>query len=116
MPAESPRSQTPLAADPAELDTCALAIRAVALLAPVAIVGVLAWSYFRSFDQLMLAMDRKSALGVCWSASGVRPLCDFANHCYPQGLALAKGPGMVPGFYYSAFFAVLSIKAQSAWE
>ena len=70
------------------------------------VVALLAWIYFRSYDAFMLALDRASALGPCHDANGVRPLCDFANHYYPQGLALAKAPVVVHGFYYSAFFAV----------
>lgn len=106
MPADPTRTQPQPAVVATEIHSRGLALPAIALLAPVAIVGLLAWSYFRSFDQLMLALDRKSALGVCWSPTGVRPLCDFANHYYPQGLALAKAPVVIPGFYYSAFFAV----------
>jgi hypothetical protein len=79
----------------------------IALLAPVLLAAALAWLAFGSFDQLMLALDRASALGPCHGPDGAKPLCDFANHYYPQGQALSVAPVVVPGFYYSAFFAVL---------
>jgi hypothetical protein len=77
-----------------------------ALLAPVLLVALLAWLGFGSYDQLMMALDRGSARGPCHGPDGVKPLCDFANHYYPQGLALAQAPGVVHGFYYSGFFAI----------
>ena len=80
--------------------------RLVALLAPGLLVAGLAWRYFDSYDQLLLALDRASALGPCHGPEGARPLCDFANHYYPQGRALADAPVALPGFFYSAFFAL----------
>ena len=77
-----------------------------ALLAPVLIVALLTWLAFGSYDQLMTALDRGSARGPCLGPDGVKPLCDFANHYYPQGRALANTPGVVSGFYYTAFFAL----------
>jgi alpha-1,2-mannosyltransferase len=77
-----------------------------AALVSVVLVATLTWIRFGSYDHLMLTLDRASALGPCHGPDGARPLCDFANHYYPQGQALASRAEAVPGFYYSAFFAV----------
>jgi hypothetical protein len=81
-------------------------LRLAALLGPALVVALLAYATFGSFDRLLLALDRASALGPCHGPDGARPLCDFANHYYPQGQALAHTPVAVPGFFYSAFFAL----------
>jgi hypothetical protein len=70
-----------------------------ALLAPVVLA---AWPSFGSYARFMVALDPGSAVTTCSTSDGVKPLCDFANHYYPQGRALM----IVHGFYYSAFFAV----------
>jgi hypothetical protein len=81
-------------------------LRVVALLAPALLVALVAWLGFGSYEQLMLALDRASAQGPCRGPDGVRPLCDFANYYYPQGRALQLSPAALPGFLYSAFFAL----------
>ena len=82
-----------------------LALHLAALTGPVLLVGLAAWATFGSYDHLLLALDRSSALGPCHGPDGARPLCDFANYYYPQGRALAIAPVALPGFFYSAFFA-----------
>lgn len=77
-----------------------------ALLAPALLTLVVAWAYAGGYAELFVAIDRASALGPCRDGADVRPLCDFANHYFPQGVELARSPRVVSGFYYGGFFAV----------
>lgn len=84
----------------------ARAAAVLTLLLPVLVALVVAGLTAGSYADLVRALDPSSALGPCRDGAGVRPLCDFANHYYPQGLALAGAPRVVHGFFYGGFFAV----------
>jgi len=72
-----------------------------------AIVLAYLWQW-RTAAGLFLALDPGSATGICRLPGGSTAVfCDFANHYFPQGLAILATPKPVPGFYYPASFALL---------
>ena len=69
-----------------------LGARIAALVTPGLLVLAISFIAFESYDQFMLTLDPWSARGVCRGPDGAKPVCDFANHYYPQGRSLMKYP------------------------
>lgn len=60
------------------------------------VLAVYAWWEWRSFDAFVLAIDHHP-----------RFMQDFAGYFYPMGQRVLQDPTPVPGYFYTAFFALL---------